>query len=137
MALNYGIGAALLVKHILEGHSIDDSIEWLCKHPKTPAMVVESIQKVDAEITAGTSDRDAVKKFGASCKSDGAFESSIFFLKTSETYTKAIQANILAGGDNCSRSMFIGAAYAGSMGIPAEWKDKSKNYIKVAALLER
>jgi len=61
----------------------------------------------------------------------------MFFLKTTKTYTEAIKANILAGGDNCSRSMLIGAAYAGSMGIPDEWKDKSRDYIEVAAMLQR
>jgi hypothetical protein len=33
--------------------------------------------------------------------------------------------------------MFIGAAYARSMGIPAEWKEKAKDYIEVAALFQR
>ena len=137
LALEYGVASSLFMKHILEGNSIADTIEWLRNNPKTPARVVESIQKVDEEIAAGTSARDTVQKFGASCKSFGAFEGSLFFLRTAKTYEEAIRENALAGGDNCSRAMFIGAAYAGSMGVPSEWKDKSKDYIEVAAMLQR
>jgi hypothetical protein len=65
------------------------------------------------------------------------------FWNIETTYADAIRANILAGADSCgscSRAMFLRAAFAGvnNGGIfPAEWKEKSQEYTKVASLLEQ
>jgi hypothetical protein len=52
------------------------------------------------------------------------------FWNAETTYADANRANILAGGANCSRAMFLGTAFAGANNIgiiPAEWKEKSQS----------
>jgi hypothetical protein len=147
MALDFGVGAALLLRHLLYNkETIEDqapyariaaSILWLESFPKTPPIVVEALQRVKAEIADQSSQTktysgvDAVAKFGKSCALPGAFEGAIFFLLTCHSYTEAIRANILAGGDNCSRSLLIGASFAAVdplTAVPDEWKQQTKLY---------
>ena len=88
------------------------------------------------EVATGTESRKAIQKFGPACGLPGSFEGSIYFLKTKNNLVDAIRANILAGGDNCSRSMLIGAAFgaADTEAVPLEWKQKTKQFSEIDAL---
>jgi hypothetical protein len=62
------------------------------------------------------------------------------FWKAETTYADANRATILVGGANCSRAMFLRIAFAGVNNggiIPAEWREKSQEYTRVASLLEQ
>ncbi|TMW65924.1 hypothetical protein Poli38472_003689 [Pythium oligandrum] len=79
-----------------------------------------------------------------SCGLPGVLKGSLFVLLTSNGYVDAVRANMVAGGDNCSRSILIGACAAaaavteGAMDpVPAEWKHKTKSYTQVQAFAER
>ncbi len=49
----------------------------------------------------------------------------LYILKISTNLKEAINYNVLAGGDNCSRAAVIGAAFGASGShIPKEWLDK-------------
>lgn len=46
-------------------------------------------------------------------------------MRKADTLTQAIHINNMIGGDNCSRSMMIGAAFAASENeIPSQWIEK-------------
>jgi len=137
IAQDFGVAAALLIRHIAKGNSIQASLDWLSSFEKASPAVSESIQKVTEEIAAGTEPREVIKKFGPGCSLPGSFEGSIYFLKTQNNFVDAIRANILAGGDNCSRAMFIGAAFAAAdtEAVPVEWKQKAKHFSEIDALL--
>ncbi len=56
------------------------------------------------------------------------------------SYVDAVRANILAGGDNASRAVLIGAVLAADNGlaaIPDEWKKKTNNYAELEALADK
>lgn len=66
------------------------------------------------------------------CQLEKAFPVLIHAIATAETFSSAIRANILAGGDNCGRSIVIGsvlgACFAGDpdRAAPASWIAKVK-----------
>jgi ADP-ribosylglycohydrolase len=52
----------------------------------------------------------------------------------------AVRANILAGGDNASRSVLLGALLAAQEGagaIPAEWKQKTRLFSEYEAIADQ
>ena len=60
--------------------------------------------------------------------------------KRFHSYTDAVNANILAAGDNCSRAIVIGAILAASRGdgaIPEQWKRKTRGIAEVETLAEQ
>lgn len=52
---------------------------------------------------------------------------SLYIARKSADLKEAVTANLLAGGDNCSRGMAIGALFgAWKDEIPADWVEKVK-----------
>jgi hypothetical protein len=75
---------------------------------------------------------DTVERFGKECADPGNFQSSLLALVTCTNYSEAIRRNIVAGGDNCGRAMFLGACFGAAFGlgqvsgIPADWVAKTE-----------
>lgn len=69
----------------------------------------------------------ATKTFGAACHVEMAVPLSIHILLNTKSFTEAVRTNILASGDNCGRSIFLGAlagamyGIGGERGIPEAW----------------
>lgn len=67
----------------------------------------------------------------------GAFQNAVLAALTSGSYVEAVRKNMMAAGDNCSRSMYVGAlmgAQEGTAGIPQEWRAKTASYEELAAM---
>lgn len=71
---------------------------------------------------------EAAEKFGKACPLVNSFPVIQTAIRAAyPSFREAVEANILAGGDNCGRSISIGAFYGalygigGSGGIPLEW----------------
>lgn len=67
--------------------------------------------------------------FGQSCHLPGSFQSPLHCVLVSPDYAAAVRANVMAGGDSCSRAHLIGALFAAQDGwdsgvVPAGWKAK-------------
>ena len=59
-------------------------------------------------------------------------------LNGGERYRQGVLANLMAGGDNCSRSLLLGALLAAEGGIvPTAWIEKTKEIGKVDSLIKR
>lgn len=55
-------------------------------------------------------------------------------------YADAVRRNLLAGGDNCSRSCLIGALFAAQDGldaVPTAWREKTKGYAEYEKLADQ
>ena len=75
-----------------------------------------------------------------SCSYPGVFSGAVLELARGKDFKSAVEENALAGGDNCSRAIFMGACLAAEQGeaaIPAEWKTKTEFYVKAEALLDQ
>jgi len=70
---------------------------------------------------------DAVQEFGKPCADPGNFKSALLALVTCTSFTEGVRRNLLAGGCNCSRSVFLGACLGAAYGlgeengVPLEW----------------
>jgi ADP-ribosylglycohydrolase len=81
----------------------------------------------------------AVQSFGSSCHLPGSFQGPVLTALFAPNYTEAVRANILAGGDQGSRSLTLGAIVAAAGGlavVPKEWKDKTNKMMEIEALVD-
>ncbi|RMX62048.1 hypothetical protein DD238_008472 [Peronospora effusa] len=136
------IGAEAENAAVVQGVAISDAIKALTSNEAIGTDTRASIQQVIDAVDAKTfSDATAaIAHFGKSCSLPGALQGSLFVLLTSAGFVEALRANMLAGGDNCSRAIAIGAVTAAMQGgdaIPVEWKEKTKVYAQVQKLAEK
>jgi ADP-ribosylglycohydrolase len=78
-----------------------------------------------------------------SCALPGVFSGAVLALakadQTGSSYKAVIEDNAVAGGDNCSRAIYIGACLAAEQGaaaLPQEWKSKTLFYSEAEQLLD-
>lgn len=67
------------------------------------------------------------QKLGVSCAMPGALQNALVAAATAKSYEDGLRMNMMAGGDNCSRSVYLGAllgAAHGVGGVPSDWKQK-------------
>jgi len=109
--------------------------------------IIQEITKVEEALASGKSVLEVVSTFGKACGLPGSFQGSLAFILNPEPFSQnfsyAVESNIIAGGDCCSRANFIGACFGakfGLEGIPVDWIKKVdgieeiiKNAIKVYA----
>jgi len=100
--------------------------------------LADSVEKVLTK--AAVSHVDLVKEVGMSCAYPNALLAAVHLVarldSSQDAYMTAVRQTILAGGDNGSRSVFIGAVQAARLGsaelLPAEWKKKTALYDQYA-----
>ncbi|MEM7545835.1 MAG: ADP-ribosylglycohydrolase family protein [Pseudomonadota bacterium] len=87
---------------------------------------------IDGQIEAALARRsetpeEVATAFALHCQLEKAFPVMVHLIATAKTYPEAMRANIRAGGDNCGRSIpvgaVLGASFAGdeAAGLPASW----------------
>ncbi|KAF4142599.1 ADP-ribosylglycohydrolase [Phytophthora infestans] len=141
-AENAAVAMALLMQQVIQGTSVPDAIRALTSDEAISADTRASVQQVIDAVEAKRflDATAAVAHYGKPCSLPGVLQGSVFILLTSGGYVDALRANMLAGGDNCSRAIVIGAVAAAAQGgdtIPAEWKEKTKVYTQVLSLTEK
>ena len=68
------------------------------------------------------------------------FQSSLVSLLDAKSYVDGVRSNMLAGGDCCSRSIFIGTclgAKFGLGGLPIGWLEKVDNIENILKMAEQ
>ena len=96
--------------------------------------IVDEIKAVENGKASGMTIKQLVKEFGLACSLPGSFQGALASIVGANSYKDAIRANIMAGGDSCSRGLIIGAylgAKFGIEGIPTDWLDKVDNIEKI------
>jgi len=140
VALKFGMAAAHIVHHILnsENATVRDSLDWAVG-PLSP-LDSEAKTTIETAINFGKdkSSEEAASVFGSSCSLPGAFSVCIHLLSKEVSYETAVRENILAGGDQCSRAVFLGACYGavgGSSVIPSVWASKVADMPEIDAMV--
>ena len=65
---------------------------------------------------------DTVAALGLSCAVPGCLLSSLVIARRTSSLEEAVEANILAGGDNCSRAIVVGALWSrAATGVLNKW----------------
>lgn len=124
--------------HRSQGSTISEAVAWAGQEGNLPAdmrtLVLQAVEEKDKPFA------EVVKHFGPACSMPGAFQNALVAALTCGSYVDGVRCNIMAGGDNCSRSVFLGAMLAAEQGmdsIPAEWRAKTKKYPEFEALTDK
>jgi len=137
-AIDYSRVATTLLASTLTGTSIAESISAAIStaEPKTR----DFLDKVLGE--NGTLD-EVTKTYGLHCDLGSGVGSLLFNLQSTESYTAAVRDNIYAGGDNCGRSIVLGAVagatfgIGGDKGIPENWVTRMYDNEHISQLIEK
>lgn len=81
----------------------------------------------------------AAQKLGVSCAMPGALQNALVVAATAKSYEEGLRTNMVAGGDNCSRSVYLGAllgAAYGVGGVPTEWKQKVTGWAEMEKAID-
>lgn len=117
-------GARILEKVVL-GSSINEALEWAQQEGNLAPPAAQLVK--DALAQKGEPFSSTAQKLGVSCAMPGALQNALVVAATASSYEEGLRTNMVAGGDNCSRSVYLGAllgAAFGNAGVPAEWKQK-------------
>lgn len=140
LAEEAAVAAAVILWKVANGASIHEAIKTAQEDAHVSASLRDIIGAVVrlAESKEAPSAKAAMATFGKSCPLPGSFQGALYVLLTASNYAEGVRANIVAGGDNCSRGIFIGACFAAQNpdSIPTEWTLKTTLHAKVKELLQ-
>lgn len=146
------VAVALLLRRVLDGADVDAAVRALAADEDahlgdpTRAAVRQVVEAVDARRFPDAA--AAVGAFGKACGLPGSLQGALYaLLATGGGFQEAVRANMLAGGDNCSRAIVVGAvaaAAAASQGqaeadaaIPEDWRAKTQHFQEIKALADQ
>lgn len=142
-AVGYGLTAAHILEAVVMGSTVAEAVQSAADAAGTTPLVPESMKPIllDALDNQAATLKDLVwvpgsetkaGRWGASCHNPGAFQASIVAaLQAAGNYTSGVRANMMLGGDNCSRSVLIGAllaAQGGMKAVPEAWRGKMTRF---------
>jgi ADP-ribosylglycohydrolase len=137
-AIDFGRLATTLVASAISGVPIADSIALALESGST------KIQKFLQTVLAENGDLlEVTKKYGLHCDLGSGTASMLFNLKSAQSYTDTVRDNIYAGGDNCGRSIVLGAVagatfgIGGDNGIPESWITQTHDYEQINQLIDQ
>ncbi|MBS3805358.1 MAG: ADP-ribosylglycohydrolase family protein [Oleiphilaceae bacterium] len=113
--------AARLLDHLFQGNSLSEALDAATPEAPDP----ENLNR--ARSGAFMDGPGAGDDFGRTCYLHEAMPVIFHILSHAESFTEAVRANILCGGDSCGRAWLIGPAMAamhgvgGERGIPLSW----------------
>ena len=127
-AVRHGLAAALLLDHIARGATVRAALDWaVADGSPVDAATRAELSAAAAAVPADTPPAEASARLGASCALPGALLTAAHILRSAAGYEDAVRRNILAGGDQCSRSVLIGACFAAEdpAAVPDAWAAKA------------
>ncbi|XP_071499977.1 crystallin J1A-like [Diadema antillarum] len=138
LCLKYSAAAAKLLESYIVNGADPNALEKI--KPSVEAEVAQGIEKVFGE--KNKPHKQASKEFGYACSLPGNFLSALHCLANADAqkFTESVRPTLLAGGDNCSRAIFIGGclgAQLGLEGLPLDLLSKVERGSEVKALAEK
>ncbi|RHZ38354.1 hypothetical protein DYB31_011301 [Aphanomyces astaci] len=125
-------GAVILEQVVLHGTSVRSAIEAAATNPLVEASIRQIVTSVLADVAVSKDVTKAINTYGKSCPLPGALHGILFVLLANDGAVEpSVQSNIVAGGDNAGRSIFIGAvtaAAAAEGAVPQKWTQKTTRY---------
>ncbi|EFJ53080.1 hypothetical protein VOLCADRAFT_102702 [Volvox carteri f. nagariensis] len=166
-AVAYGMAGALLLEKVVLGQSVSEALSWAVGEgglqPDMGALVeralatrtqplreltYEPVPYMVEMVSKHMALRDSLSPFalavwcnGPACGNPAAFTNvAMAAAQYGNSYVDAVRANMLAGGDNCSRSLLIGALLAAEGGmscLPREWTSQVPKWAQYEELVDR
>lgn len=124
-AIDFGSVSVVLLRELLLGNNRDTAIALGIQSSSADAQsYLKEAQRSDKNLL------DLTKEYGLHCNIGCGTVSLLCNLRSSNSFVESIRNNIYAGGDNCGRSIILGAACGilygvnEENGIPQEWINK-------------
>jgi ADP-ribosylglycohydrolase len=124
-AIDYGMVSTATLAGLIQGSDVSSSISDGLK-----AASKKTREHLSTVLSRDCSVSELTREFGLHCDLGAGMASTLYNLKTCTSYTEAIRKNIYVGGDNCGRSIMLGAAcgatygIGGTNGVPEAWIEK-------------
>lgn len=122
-----------IIEFVLAGKSTSEAVKEtarVLKEHNSSDELAQHIENLTSKVDQPH--RDVVKAIGLSCGYPNSFVNICHLLLNDNLdYATAVRQTLLAGGDNASRALFLGAvlgAKYGVQGIPQSWRDKTTHY---------
>ncbi len=121
-AIDYGQVASHTLRDLILGKAVASAIETGLQAGSAATQV-----HLRAALAETGTVLEVTAKYGLNCDVGRGMASLLHNLQSADSFTSAIRQNILAGGDNCGRSIMLGAAcgaafgVGGEQGIPRQW----------------
>jgi ADP-ribosylglycohydrolase len=138
-----------VVANLLKSQSLADAVATLNEEDRaTQADLLRQFEiRSDSSADVNPSDctvNAVAAALGLSCSVPNALLTSLYIARKAFTYKEAVELNILAGGDNCSRSIAVGGLFAAVADtavsrVPVDWIEKMNPEVigEINALAER
>jgi ADP-ribosyl-[dinitrogen reductase] hydrolase len=143
-AVAYAKVCAIVMQDLLNGQDFNSAFHHAREVAPglDPILGPEVRRKIDAGITSTLDETTlAIQKFGQACPLPQSFPAAtICAAKHSHSFSKALLANLRAGGDNAGRGALIGAwlgALHGYAAIPSSWAMRLRAAPRIEVLVER
>lgn len=166
-AVAYGLAAAMILEKVVcEGWTAVAALEWAGKQGGVHADVQKQIALALSTRTEALTElqytpveymaemvgkhvaiKDSLPAFtwavwcnGPACGNPAAFANVAMAGTQFSSYVEGVRANLMAGGDNCSRACLLGAllaAQGGMESIPQGWRDQTTGYKEYEALVDK
>ena len=125
---DYALAYAALLERVVLGAPLADALKWAAFDKGNPLFDEQRKQAQDALADLDVDPRDIVSKYGISCSLPGPFVGPLAIVfSAGGNFETAVRANIVAGGDSCSRAAVVGGlcgAAGGMAALPAAWRAK-------------
>ncbi|GLI62947.1 hypothetical protein VaNZ11_005801, partial [Volvox africanus] len=166
-AVAYGLAGALLLEKVVLGHTVEAALSWAVSGGGLPddvrvlveralatrtqplrELTYEPVSYMAEMVSKHMALRDSLPPFtlavwcnGPACGNPAAFTNvAMAAAQYGNKYVDGVRANLVAGGDNCSRSLLIGALLAAESGLsalPADWKSKTTKFAEYESLVDK
>jgi len=126
------VAAAHLISKILErtiinGDSAQAAMDYLFRNSQQESLLPVETDILQKVLTETRPIRQALLAWGLTCELPGSILGSLYIARKKPNFRQAVEENIMAGGDSCSRSMVIGGILGQSKdAIPADWIQKMR-----------
>jgi ADP-ribosylglycohydrolase len=135
--IDYALAFAAILERVVLGASLSDALKWAAFDKSNPLYDEQRKFVQDAMADLDADAREVVLKYGVSCALPGPFTGPLALcFAANGDFAAAVRANIVAGGDNCSRAAVVGAlcgAAGGMDALPAAWRAKVNDWAALEA----
>ncbi|GAX81099.1 hypothetical protein CEUSTIGMA_g8533.t1 [Chlamydomonas eustigma] len=137
-AAQAGVAAAAILEKVVSGMSVKEAIRWSLQESSPLSQTCKS-QIEEAMSVQVANFSTTVQNMGLSCGLPESLQLALLGAVIYQDYSRAIRINIVAGGDNASRSILLGALLAAQCGlgaIPEGWRAKTTHYAEAERLID-
>ncbi len=139
---DYALAFAAILERVVLGASLGDALKWAAFDKSSNPLYDENKKEVQNALAELDGDsRSVVLKYGISCALPGPFTGPLALVfSAGGDFTKAVRANIVAGGDSCSRAAVVGSlcgAVGGMAALPPTWRARVTDWAELEAAADK